>query len=183
MYDHCKLLNLLCERGVLLKQLRMPLGYLFPVVSVRFAGSLVAFSLACLSQENQRGRVRSLSRKTQVQQDKRIRVPVMDYGNDVEDDPQDNEEGLADYELGSTEEPGKILSRLTELVPAERSGEVPVVLLEVPQRVRMLVFQNVLLGPYSYQFSEVIKGMHRNSTLETTPPLYHLAVVLPLPIE
>src|SRR6201996_8143078 len=51
----------------------------------------VAFVLPVLGEQDQRGRVGGLGGKGQVEQDERVRVPVVDPGHDVEDDPADQQ--------------------------------------------------------------------------------------------
>ncbi len=75
--------------------------------------------LPVLRQQDQRRGVGRLGREGQVEQDERVRIPVLDDADGVEDDPDDHEHGLADQESPGAEEPRHPLRE-----PPERVGVV-----------------------------------------------------------
>ena len=76
--------------------------------------------LPVLGEQDQRRGVGRLGREGQVEQDERVRIPVLDDADGVEDDPADHEHRLADQETPGAEEPRDPLGE-----PPERVGVVP----------------------------------------------------------
>ena len=80
----------------------------------------VSVVLPVLREQDQRRRVRGLRGESQIEQDERIRVPVVDAGESVENDPADYEYCLAEQEPAGAEEPRDRLRK-----PAEGVRVVP----------------------------------------------------------
>src|SRR5580704_1434478 len=76
--------------------------------------------LPVLREQDQRRRVRGLGGEGEVEQDERIRVPVVEGGDRVEDDPADHQQRLAEQEPAGAEEPRDRLRK-----PPERVRVVP----------------------------------------------------------
>jgi len=75
--------------------------------------------LPVLGEQDQRRGVGRLGREGQVEQDERVRIPVLGRADGVEDDPGDHQYRLADYESPGAEEPRHPLRE-----PPERVGVV-----------------------------------------------------------
>src|SRR2546422_5843049 len=86
--------------------------------------SLVAVDLTRLREQDQRRGVSGLSREGEVEQDERVLVEVDEDLEGVEDDPDDDDDALAEDVLRRPEETGDPLGHLTEAVGAERAGQV-----------------------------------------------------------
>jgi hypothetical protein len=95
------------------------LGKGFAMSGIGLAQSFVPVCLAGLGKEDQRSRVRSLKRESEIQEDERIRVPPKRYGCDVDDDPQANQHRLSDQESRRAKESGEGLGSTPEIVGAE----------------------------------------------------------------
>src|SRR5271170_6685191 len=75
----------------------------------------VGVGLTVLAEEDQRGCVGGLSGEDQVQQNERVRIPVMYRGEEVQADPQHDDHGLHDDELPGTEYCGYPVGELLAL--------------------------------------------------------------------
>src|SRR5262249_37824659 len=82
-------------------------------------GHLVPLGLARLSEEDQRRGIRSLGGERKVQEDERVRIPMPHDGDGVDDDPDDNDDRLADDVLRRAEEPRYPLRDTSERVLTE----------------------------------------------------------------
>src|SRR5260221_892473 len=84
---------------------------------------LVPVGLSRLRQKNERCRIGSLQAESEIEQDEGIKVEV-DKADDIEDDPDGNEDGLADQKDRGSEKAGKVLRLEGEPVVAENRAEM-----------------------------------------------------------
>jgi hypothetical protein len=80
---------------------------------------LVAVGLARRREQDQRRRVGGLQREGQVEEDERVRVPLQAEPDRVQDDPDNDDDRLADDVLRRPEKPRRILGVLAEGVLSE----------------------------------------------------------------
>ncbi len=124
------------QRGVLLQELaqllRRPLelalmllrstGAVHTMLLDGVGGGLVAVGLPCLGEQDERSRVGGLQGEGEVEEDERVGIPVLDDRDGVEDDPDDDGDGLTDDVLGRAEESRCAFCVAAEGVAAERAG-------------------------------------------------------------
>src|SRR5260221_10337061 len=95
----------------------------FAMLGVGDGVHLIPVSLSCLRKKNERRRIGGLQAESQIEQDEGIKVEV-DEADDVDDDPDGHEDGLAYQKDRRSKKAGKVFRLKGEPVVAKNGAKI-----------------------------------------------------------